>query len=55
MKHRGCELMKCTDYKDGVCTSDSPVCKYRQEEMRVSNQHTLQEQVINFAQAAAIF
>jgi hypothetical protein len=25
--------MKCTDYKDGVCMFDSPVCKYRQDEL----------------------
>ena len=27
----GCETMKCTDYRDGVCHYDSDVCKYRDE------------------------
>lgn len=29
----GCTLVKCADYKDGVCMFDSPVCKYRQDEL----------------------
>jgi hypothetical protein len=33
MNDPGCTLMKCTDYKDGVCMFDSPVCKYRQDEL----------------------
>ena len=27
----GCEIMKCTDYRDGVCHYESDVCKYRDE------------------------
>lgn len=26
----GCEFMKCSDLKNGICHYDSPYCKYRE-------------------------
>lgn len=33
MSDPGCILIKCTDYKNGICMFNSPVCKYRQDEL----------------------
>lgn len=33
MNDPGCTFMKCTDYKNGVCMYDSPVCKYREDDL----------------------
>lgn len=30
----GCEMMRCTDYHDGICGIDGP-CKYRSDENSV--------------------
>ena len=30
MSDPGCTLMKCSDFKDGVCHYDSPVCKFHE-------------------------
>lgn len=28
----GCELLNCSDYKNGVCHYDSDVCKFNEED-----------------------
>jgi hypothetical protein len=30
MNDPGCTMMKCTDFKDGVCHYDSDICKYQE-------------------------
>ena len=33
MNDPGCTLMKCTDFKNGVCHYPGGTCKYRQDEI----------------------
>ena len=40
--HPGCTLLRCTDYKDGICQYDLRVCKYRHDESAEINRELLE-------------
>jgi len=33
----GCELLNCSDYKNGVCHYDSDVCKFNEEDNQLKH------------------